>query len=108
MQPSLKLFTNVCTLSVADPRSFIKQGLSVLGDLGTAKHQSHFFHISIIFIIILLNNSIYSPHSQDGAITATTDDDTDTDNDDDTLSTSNGVKSFRLHRLLSVSLPYGR
>ena len=105
MQASLKLFTNVCTLSAAGPRSFIKQGLSVLGDLGTAKHQSRFFHISIIFIIILLNNSIYSLHSQDGA---TTDDDTDTDDDDDTLSTSNGVKSFRLHRLLSVSLPYGR
>lgn len=108
MQRSLKLFTNACSFSVCGPRSIIKQGLSVFGDLVNAKHQSHFFHISIIFIIKLLSNSIYFLQSYDGATVAATDGDTGNDDDDDTLSTSSGVRSFSLRRLLSVSSPAGR
>ena len=68
--------------------------------------NSNHFHISMISIIKLLNNSSYFLHSYDDATTtAATDDDTDTDDDDDTLSTSKGVKSFSLRRLLSFSLP---
>lgn len=73
--------------------------------LGTSELQNtNHFRISIISIIKLLNNSSYFLHSYGGATTAATDDDTD-DDDDDTLSTSKGVKSFSLRRLLSFSLP---
>jgi hypothetical protein len=54
----------------------------------------------MIVIIKLLNNSIYVLQSYNGVTVAATDD--DTDDVDDTLTTSNDVRYFSLHRLLCV------
>jgi hypothetical protein len=73
---------------------------------GTSELQNTYHvHISIKSIIKLLNISSYFLHWYDGATTVAPNNDSATDDDDDTLSTSKGVKSFSLRRLMSFSLP---